>query len=186
MPVEALIIVDAQRAFVSGVDAVPASGTLVPALDELLHRARAARALVVHLQNDGPIGELDEPHQDGWELFFPVQESEREVVIREAKDDGFDGTPLAEVLAGHEIKRLAIGGVMSEMCVGATARAALERGFGVVMPHDGHVTYTITAAPDISDEVPPEMVARVAEWALGDEVEIVPRTTDVSFIKPNR
>ena len=57
MPVQALVIVDAQRAFVSGIDAVPASGTLVPALDELLQRARAARALVVHLQNDGPIGD---------------------------------------------------------------------------------------------------------------------------------
>lgn len=98
-PVDALVIVDAQRAFVSGVDAVPASGTLVPALDELLQRARAARALVVHLQNDGPIGELDEPHQDGWELFYPVEESDREVIIRKTKDDGFFGTPLADLLA---------------------------------------------------------------------------------------
>ncbi len=75
---------------------------------------------------------------------------------------------------------------MSEMCVGATARAALERGFEVVMPHDGHATYTIKAAPDISGEVPAEMVARVAEWALGDEIEIVPRTTDVNFTNPAR
>lgn len=163
MPVQALVIVDAQRAFVSGVDAVSASGTLVPALDELLQRARAAQALVVHLQNDGPIGELDEPHQDGWELFYPVRESDLEVVIRKTKDDGFDGTPLAGVLADHKTKRIAIGGVMSEMCVGATALAALARGFEVVMPHDGHATYTIKAAAGISDEVPAEMVARVAE-----------------------
>lgn len=73
---------------------------------------------------------------------------------------------------------------MSEVCVGATARAALERGFGVVMPHDGHATYTIKATRGISDEVPAQMVARVAEWALGDEVEIVPRTTDVTFTSP--
>lgn len=183
-PVHALIIVDAQRAFVSGADAVPASGTLVPALDELLQRAREAHALVVHLQNDGPVGELDEPHQDGWELFYPVKASDREVVIRKTKDDGFDGRPLADVLADREIKRIAVGGVMSEMCVLATARAALERGFGVVMPHNGHATYTIRAAHDISDEVPADMVARVAEWALGDEVEIVPRTTDVTFADP--
>lgn len=138
----------------------------------------------MHLQNDGPIGDLDEPHQDGWELFYPVPESDRELIIRKTKDDGFDGTHLAAVLADHEIRRIAVGGVMSETRVLATARAALERGFGVVMPHNGHATYTIRAAPDISDEIPAHMVARVAEWALEDKVEIVPRTTDVSFSIP--
>lgn len=32
--------------------------------------------------------------------------------------------------------------------------------------------------------VPAAMVSRVAEWALGDEVEIVARAQDVDFTKP--
>lgn len=103
-------------------------------------------------------------------------------MIRKQRDDGFDGTSLGDVLSRHRVERLVIGGVMSEMCVGATARTALARGLGVVMPHDAHATYAIRAAVGISDEVPAAMVARVAEWALGDEVEIVARGGEVDFL----
>lgn len=181
-PAEALLIVDAQNAFMTGAGAVPAHETLVPALDDLLRRARAADALVVHLQNDGPPREVDEPYQHGWELFYAVEASDHELIVRKSRDDGFDGTVLHEFLTGHGVKRIAISGVMSEMCVGATARGAMARGFEVVIPHDAHATYNISAAAGISAEVPAAMVSRVAEWALGDDVEIVARTTDVRFV----
>ncbi len=74
---------------------------------------------------------------------------------------------------------------MSEMCVLATARRALELGYRVVLPHDAHATYDIPAAPDISDVVPAAMASRVAEWALGDGVEIVARAGNVSFATPS-
>ncbi|CAN5615150.1 N/A [soil metagenome] len=182
-PAEALLIVDAQNAFMAGADAVPEHDVLVPALGDLLRRARAAHALVVHLQNDGPPGEVDEPHRHGWELFYGVEASDHEFVIRKSQDDGFDGTELQGLLTHRGVRRLAIGGVMSEMCVGATARGAMARGFEVVIPHDGHATYNISAAPGSSAEVPAAMVSRVAEWSLGDEVDVVARTIDVSFVR---
>ncbi|MGA8117545.1 MAG: isochorismatase family protein [Actinocatenispora sp.] len=168
----------------TGADAVPASEELIRSLGELLRRGREVGVLVVHLQNDGPEGAVDEPDRPGWELYFPVNLSDREVVVRKKRDDGFDGTPLGELLNQHAVTRIAIGGVMSEMCVAATARTALARGLGVVMPHDAHATYTIGAAPGISDEVPAAMASRVAEWSLGDEVEIVARATGVAFDPP--
>lgn len=79
------------------------------------------------------------------------------------------------------VRALAVCGVMSEMCVLATARRALELDYRVVLPHDAHATYDIPAAPDISDVVPAAMASRVAEWALGDEVEIVARAAHVDF-----
>ncbi|MET9019566.1 isochorismatase family protein [Actinopolymorpha sp. NPDC004070] len=91
---------------------------------------------------------------------------------RKTKDDGFDGTHLAELLSRHAVTRIALGGGMSEMCVAATARTALARGLGLVMPHDGHATYDIGVAPGIADPVPAAMASRVAEWSLGEEVEI--------------
>lgn len=182
-PVHALVIVDAQNAFVTGDGAVPAKEEIVENLGDLLRRAREAGVLVVHLQNDGPTGAVDEPGQPGWELYFPVPCSDHEVVIRKTKDDGFDGTPLADILERHGVKRICICGVMSEMCVAATARTALVRGLGVVMPHDGHATYNIGPAPGISDEIPAAMASRVAEWGLGDEVEVVAHTADVTFMR---
>jgi hypothetical protein len=58
--------------------------------------------------------------------------------------------------------------------VSATTRSALDRGLGVVLPHDGHGTYDL-------DDIPAAMVARVAEHALGDQPELVTSTTDVVF-----
>ena len=183
-PVEALLVVDVQNAFVTGDGAAPAAEQLLTNLGELVARARSAAVLIVHLQNDGPPGAVDEPGQPGWELYFPVVESDHEVVVRKAEDDGFDGTRLGELLQDRGVRRVGLGGLMSEMCVLATARAALSLGLGVVMPHDGHATYNIGPAPGATEGVPAAMASRVAEWALGDQVEIVAHTTDVVFTLP--
>ncbi|MEV0275467.1 isochorismatase family protein [Streptomyces sp. NPDC050610] len=182
-PVEALIVVDAQVAFMSGEEAVPAAAELLVQLKSLVTRAREAGALVVHLQNDGAPGTADEPGTPGWELHLPVEAGARETVIRKEEDDGFEGTNLGDLLAREGVRSLAVCGVMSEMCVLATARAALERDYRVVLPHDAHATYDIPAGPG-SDAVPAATASRVAEWALGDEIEIVARAASVPFARP--
>lgn len=70
---------------------------------------------------------------------------------------------------------------MSEMCVSATARSALARGYRVVLPHDGHATYDIPAAEGIAGPVPHAMVSRVAEWALGDGIDVIAHAADIGF-----
>lgn len=102
-------------------------------------------------------------------------------MIRKTKDDGFDETSLGRLLTDSGVQALAICGVMSEMCVQATARTALALGYRVVMPHDAHATQDIPAAPGISDAVPAATVSRVAEWALGSDLEVIARATDVTF-----
>ncbi|MBH1935925.1 isochorismatase family protein [Streptomyces sp. AV19] len=184
-PVEALIVVDMQSAFVGGAEAVPSAAELLVAVGSLLDRARTAGAFVVHLQNDGEPGTSDEPGTPGWPLHLPVVPGPREVVRRKTVDDGFEETDLEELLRDAGVGSLAVCGVMSEMCVLATARAALEREFRTVLPHDAHATYDIPAAPGIADEVPAAMASRVAEWALGDEIEIVARARDVTFAEPS-
>ncbi len=180
-PVEALLVVDVQVAFVSGDEAVPDAVRVLDRSRDLLDRARAAGALIVHLQNDGPPGAVDEPGTPGWELRLPVVPGPQEKVVRKTDDDGFVDTPLGDLLTEARVEALAVCGVLSEMCVSATARAALERGFRVVLPHDAHATYDIPAAPGISEVVPAAMSSRAAEWALGDEIEIVARSADVTF-----
>ncbi|WFB10728.1 isochorismatase family protein [Streptomyces sp. LX-29] len=183
-PVEALIIVDVQSAFVSGDGAVPAATELLERVTDLLARARASGALVVHLQNDGAEGEDDELGSPGWELHLPVELGPTEIVLHKTADDAFEETPLEDLLDKVGVESLALCGLLSEMCVSATARTALDLEYRVVLPHDAHATYDIPAAPDISEEVPAAMASRVAEWALGDEVEIVPRAAQVSFTAP--
>jgi streptothricin hydrolase len=176
---DALIVVDLQVAFVTGIEAVPDHTRLLTAIEALIASARAAKVPVIFLQNDGEPGAVDEPHRPGWELHFPPLPGER--VVRKTADDGFEGTSLNDLLTTSGVQSLALCGVLSEMCVAATARAAMQRGYGVILPHDGHATYDVPPGPGGSEMVPAAMAARAAEWSLGDEITILASVRDVRF-----
>ena len=166
--VTCLVLVDLQAAFVTG----PGAVDLPAAATDLLDRARQRRSLIIHLQNDGPPGAADAPATPGWALHLTPEADEK--VIRKVTDDGFEGTGLSDFLTAGCIRRLAITGVMSEMWVSATARSALQRGIAVVLAHGAHTTYDIAALPAAT-------VARVAEWALGDQLELPATSKDIMF-----
>lgn len=182
-PADALLVVDMQNAFVQGLDAVPDHVRLTSMVEVLLDRARSAWAPVIFLQNDGPAGAPDEPLHAGWKLYFPPRSGE--LIIRKTNDNGFDGTDLDAILTSFGVHELVICGMLSEMCVAATARTALQRGYGVLLPHDAHATYDVPAGPG-SQCVPAAMAARAAEWSLGDEVRICASAHDVRFAERNR
>jgi nicotinamidase-related amidase len=177
----ALVVVDVQHGLVSGAHAVPAADRVLRAVATLLRAAREAGALVVHLQNDGPPGAPDAPRTPGWELALAPRAAEP--VLRKTEDDPFTETDLAALLSEHDVSRLAVCGLLSEFCVSATARGALARGLGVVLAHDAHATYDVPPGPG-SPGVPAELAARAAEWALGDEIEIVAAAAEVAFARP--
>ncbi|QNE74973.1 isochorismatase family protein [Streptomyces finlayi] len=180
-PLQALLVVDVQSAFVSGAGAVPGAALLLDRTTGLIARARASGALVVHIQNDGPTGAGDEPHTPGWELHLPVGTGPGESVVRKSQDDGFEGTTLGGLLVGHGVRGLVVCGLMSEMCVQATARGALARDYRVVLPYDAHATYNIPAARGISEEIPAAAASRVAAWAISNEAEVTTAAADVTF-----
>lgn len=181
---EALIVVDMQCAFVNGSTAVPAADEVKIGVDKLVTRARASGSLVVHLQNDGPAGAVDEPATPGWHLAHTPRADEP--VIRKRDDDGFVDTDLESVLRDHQVETVVLCGVQSEMCVAATARGAMQRGLTVVLPRDAHGTYPVPADDVEGIAVPAAYVRRVAEWSLGDEVLAPASVDDVSFTRSTR
>jgi streptothricin hydrolase len=185
-PIGALLVVDVQAAFVDGAGAVPGAEPLRAVITRLVDRARSAGAVLVHLQNDGPPGAVDEPGSPGWRLWLPARPGPDELVLRKDSDDGFAGTGLAAELAARGVGGVAVCGVQSEMCVAATARSALAAGLRVVLPHDAHATYDIPAVPGMADAVPAAAVSRVAEWSLGDGLDLVPTADGVTFAAHRR
>ncbi len=175
----AVLVVDVQRALVEGEHAVAEAEGLLARLGDLLDRARREGVPVLHLQDDGAADRRISRGSPGWELALPVAEGEP--VVAKGHDDGFDGTPLAGLLAEREVDRLVVVGIQSEMCVAATARAALARGLSVVLPRDGHTTYDVPADEAGGVAVPAAQVSRVAEWSLGDTVEVPASLTDVTW-----
>jgi streptothricin hydrolase len=175
-PVSACVIVDAQQGLLDGETAIPNASIILDRLATLLAAARSARALVVYLQNDGAPGTIDEPEKIGWFIHPSIAPKLDEVVLRKTGDDGFEGTALETVLAQRRVTRMAVAGLLSEMCVSATVRGALKRGLEVVLVRDAHGTYDL-------DDIPSASVARVAEHALGDEVELA-EAASITFSRP--
>ncbi len=99
-------------------------------VEALLAQARSVGAPVIFLQNDGAEGATDEPFRPGWKLCFSPQPDE--AVLRKKKDNGFDGTGLDQLLKLGGVRSVVICGLFSEMCVAATARGAMEYGYGVL------------------------------------------------------
>jgi streptothricin hydrolase len=176
-PATALLVIDAQRGVLDGESAVPEAEGVLERLANLLAAARSAGALVVSLQNDGAPGAADEPGRPGWFIHPRVAPVPGEPVIRKSRDDGFEDTPLEAVLVRHGVTRVVMAGLLSEMCVSATVRGALARRLQVVLVRDAHATYNL-------EEIPAAVVSRVAEHALGDEVELA-ETASMTFAPPS-
>lgn len=162
----ALVVVDAQQGLLDGETAVPDAIGIIHRIGTVLAAARSAGALVVHLQNDGAPGTLDEPETPGWFIHPKAAPEPGELILRKCHDDGFEGTELEDVLARKRVTCIAVAGLLSEMCVSATVRGALARGLHVILIRDAHATYNL-------DDIPAAIVARVAEHALGDEIELI-------------
>lgn len=176
---DALIVIEVQRAFVTGPDAIPGAGDVLVAVDRLIRNARDAGSLIVHVQNDGPSGAADEPGTPGWMLH--IEPLPAEPVVRKVEDDAFAGTALETLLRDHGAASVVVCGVQSEMCVAVTARTAMERDLVVILPRDAHGSYPVPADTNGGVAVPAAHVARVAEWSLGDAI-VVPRSSaQVSF-----
>lgn len=176
----AVVVVDVQEGLVSGEHAVPDATAFCARLDSLLERARAAGVPVVHLQDDGiSPGSPIRRGSPGWELVLGVQDGEN--VLTKSEDDGFRGTDLHDVLQTSGVSRLVVVGIQSEMCVAATARGAIDHGYAVVLPRDGHTTYDVPADGRGAIGVPAAHVARVAEWSLGDGIEIPAGVADIDW-----
>jgi streptothricin hydrolase len=147
-------------------------------LEDQIAAARQAGALVVFLQDVGDLDSTVPQGSRGRDLALATERGD--LIVPKEVDDGFVGTGLESALREHGVESICATGIKSEMCVAATARGALARGFGVVLPRDGHSTHDI-AASSLGVAVPAAQVSRVAEWSLGDEIVVVDRVADVTF-----
>ena len=178
---QAMVVVDVQRGWVEGAHAVHGADDLLDRLSAGLAAARAAGALVVHLQDVGDADSSVAPGTAGRQLALAPLPDEH--VIRKTVDDGFAETDLERRLRAAGVESVVIGGLQSEMCVASTVRAALARQFSVILPRDAHATHDIPASDGVP-QVPAAQVRRVAEWSLGDEIVVVSGIADVTFEQP--
>jgi nicotinamidase-related amidase len=175
-----LIVIDAQREYVDG--KLPLSG-VDPALVEigtLLTRARKASVPIIHIQHRGRPGGAFGPDTGGFAIADAAAPAGSETVIEKSLPNSFAGTTLGAALESLGRKQLILTGVMTHMCVEATARAALDHGFKTT------VVAAATATRDLPDPltgetVPAAEVQRNALAALADRfASIAPKADAIA------
>lgn len=144
----AVVVVDMQNDFVTegGSLVVPDAAATLPAIADLLARARAAGAHVAYTQDthlpDDKEFAIWPAHclqgSWGWQIVDALAPQAHEIVAQKSRYDGFYGTQLEHYLARvWGVEHLVLVGTIASICVLHTAASAGLRWFHVVAPIDG-------------------------------------------------
>lgn len=146
----------------------------------LLATARDSDTKVIHVKHvmASDAAPFFHPNTQGAELHKSVAPRSAETVIEKARPNSFVGTDLEEQLRAGGIEHLTICGAMSQMCVDATVRAAVDLGFEVTVAHDA-----CAAANVMHDgvDVPSKMVQASIMAPLAASYAEVKPTSQISF-----
>ena len=167
----ALIIVDAQNTYRSGVMQLT---DIEPALEQcarLLARARALNIPVVHIQHDAGPGTPYDVNAEIGAIIDSLAPAAGEAVVLKNYPNSFVNTDLDARLKAANIKNLVVAGFMTHMCINSTARGAFNLGYGVTVPAAATATRPLPA-PDGS-VVSAESLQAAALAALGDLFAVV-------------
>lgn len=104
--------------------------------------ARQAGTPVIHVRHEFPDDRAPffVAGTEGAHIHPSVAPAGGEDIVLKHHANSFRETRLREVLDGHNSKEVVIVGAMSHMCIDATARAAADLGYNVVVLHDACTT----------------------------------------------
>jgi nicotinamidase-related amidase len=139
----ALIIIDIQNDYFPG-GKMELEGSPEASLQaaKLLDRFRAKGLPLVHIQHvsNRPGAAFFVPGTEGMNIHASVAPRAGEAVLQKNFPNSFRGTKLLEHLRALGADHLVIAGMMTHMCVDATARAAFDLGFSCSLAHDACAT----------------------------------------------
>ncbi|MFF8602400.1 cysteine hydrolase family protein [Streptomyces sp. NPDC015232] len=123
-----LVLIDYQNTYTRGVMELEGWEAALDAAEELLGKARAAGAKVVHVVNDGGEGTPYDIRAEIGQIHPRVAPLEGEPVVVKTAPDAFVGTDLGELVDAAGNQDLVIAGFMTHMCVAFTTAGAFLRG----------------------------------------------------------
>lgn len=157
LPKTALLVIDVQIAIVEG---AWCADEVLTVIADLQRRARAAASPVIFLQHNHARFVPMMKGAASWAIHPMVAPDVGDLVIDKTASDGFFETTLQAELDRLGVGRLIVTGLQTEFCVDATCRAALSRGFDIVLAADAHTTSAAV--------MPAETTIRHHNYALGN------------------
>jgi nicotinamidase-related amidase len=173
----ALIMIDFQNTYRTGVMRLDEAEKAVAAGARLLAAARAAGTPVVHVVNDGGEGTPYDIRAEIGAISDEVAPVEGEKVVVKQFPDAFHATDLEETLKDLGVGGdLVIAGFMTHMCVLFTAQGAFNRGYRPTVVAEATATRSL-AAPD-GTVLPADVLHDASLTTVSDLFGTVARTVD--------
>ncbi|OKH87993.1 cysteine hydrolase family protein [Thalassospira sp. TSL5-1] len=137
----ALILIDAQEEYRSGMLSLPGIKGALKNAAKLLAHWRAKGGLVVHIvHHSGPGAPIFDTEREFVTILPEVAAQEGEAIHIKNVPNSFGGTGLKESLEKAGLKNIVLAGFMTHLCVSTTARAGHEMGYGVTVVSDATAT----------------------------------------------
>lgn len=144
----ALIMIDFQNTYRTGVMRLEGAEEALAAGARLLTAARAAGTPVVHIVNDGGEGTPYDIRAEIGAISPEVAPVDGEHVVVKQVPNAFHGTDLEKVLRDHGVgTELVLAGFMTHMCVQFTAQGAFNLGYRPTVVAEATATRALPA-PD--------------------------------------
>ncbi|KIF06968.1 isochorismatase [Streptomyces sp. RSD-27] len=148
----ALVMIDFQNTYRTGVMALEGAEEALAAGARLLERARAAGTPVVHVVHDGGEGSPYDVREHIGAIADEVAPADGEPVVVKGFPNAFRATGLEETLAGLGFgagtgKDLVLAGFMTHLCIAFTAQEAFNLGYRPTVVAEATATRALTA-PD--------------------------------------
>ena len=146
---KALLLIDIQNDYFPG-GRMELFGSEAAGLNagKLLDAFRKNNLPVFHIQHIStrPTATFFLPHTEGVNIHKSVTPLQGEAVIQKNYPNAFRETNLLEQLRQAGIKNPVVAGMMTQMCVDTTIRAAADLGFACQLAHDACATRDMTFA----------------------------------------
>ncbi|TLF77509.1 cysteine hydrolase family protein [Nocardia cyriacigeorgica] len=175
----ALIMIDFQNTYRTGVMALEGAEPALAAGARLLERARGAGIPVVHIINDGGEGSPYDIRAEIGAISDDVAPIDGEAVVVKQFPNAFHATALEQTLRDAGVAPggdLVLAGFMTHMCVGHTAEGAFNLGYRPTVVAEASATRALTG-PD-GTVVPAAALHTAALTTVTDLFGIVVPTVD--------
>ena len=135
-----LVIIDAQKEYLSGPLALSGMADAVANIGRMLEAARKAGRPIIHVRHLGTGGGLFDPQGPRGEFIPGLEPKGDEIIIEKRMPNAFKNTKLHETLQALGHLDLIVCGFMSHSSVSTTVRRAKDYGYRCTLVEDACAT----------------------------------------------
>ncbi|WP_026145544.1 cysteine hydrolase family protein [Pseudomonas asplenii] len=171
-----LLIIDAQKEYLSGPLALSGMQEAVDNIKQLLAAARVAGRPIVHVRHLGTVGGLFDPQGERGQFIPGLEPQGDETLIGKLLPSAFHGTGLEKQLQDLGPLDLIVCGFMSHSSVSTTVRAAKNLGFRCTLVEDACATRDL---PHKGEIISAAQVQRTEMAIMADNFATLALTRDL-------